>query len=156
MRNRRVIMADTSSSTADVTPKSTWLLPEGIVIALVPALAYAIALLYEVGFAGYFSIPISLIDVDLSSFVISLFSLLIVTIVLFFIANLFFMLWPANRREYITYFYPLLLWVLFMVAMFAVRREFLPVLRSTWMILIFIILYYLVPIIEYRKEKKDI
>lgn len=146
-------MAGASSTTEGLPPKTSGLLPEGILLALIPALAYAIALMYELGFASYFGIPISLVDVGFSSFGVSILSLFVVAAVLFFTANFLFMLWPESRREDIQYFHPLLFWGLFLLATFLVRKEFLPVLKTYWFVIIMILLFYIAPIFQYRKEK---
>ncbi len=146
-------MAGASSNKDGLTPKTSGLLPEGILLALIPALAYAIALLYELGFASYFGFPISLVDVDFSSFAVSILSLFGISIALFVIANLFFIFWPEYRQENIQYFYPLLFSILILLAVFMVRKEFLPVLKISWLIFLIILLFYVIPIFTYRKEK---
>lgn len=146
-------MAGPSSNTQGLTPKTSGLLPEGILVALIPALAYAIALMYELGFASYFGIPNSLVYVDFSSFAVSILSLFVVAVVIFFVANLLFILWPESRREDIQYFYPLLIGGLYLLAIFLVRKEFLPVLKNSWLVIFLIFLDYVIPIFEYRKEK---
>ena len=146
-------MARASSKTEGLTPKPSGLLPEAILVALIPALAYAIAVMYELGYASYFGIPISLVDVDFSSFGLSILSLFGIAFILFLAANLLFILWPEGRREDIQYFYPLLFWGLYVLGIFLARKEFLPVLNYSWFIIFLVLLYYILPIFQYRKEK---
>lgn len=58
-------------------------LTEGVLIAIAPVLAYAIAWLFEYGYLSYYSVPSSLIQVDIADIVRALAWLLIVAAVVF-------------------------------------------------------------------------
>lgn len=80
---------------------------EGIVVALVPAVSYAIAFAFEAGYFNHFNLPLSLIEINLSGTIIAFFSLLVTLFVFYSIAELVNPFWgimPQAIRSRL-YFY---------------------------------------------------
>lgn len=99
----------TEQTPAPNTEGRTWL-TEGILIAAVPAVAYGMAFTYEYGFASYFHIPVTLIEVGLSNVFIALGYLLSAIFAMYVLAELVNPFWGklpapvrARLRVYIGY-----------------------------------------------------
>jgi hypothetical protein len=71
---------------------------EGILVAAVPTLGYALAFAYELGFSSTFSIPIELVKIQLSNIFWGSISVLLIFGILFGLANMFFMIVQPKSR----------------------------------------------------------
>jgi len=65
---------------------------QGIVVAAVPLIGYAMAFLYEVGFCGEFGIPLEFISVNLTTVFIAVGTLLLVVAIIFYVISLLMMI----------------------------------------------------------------
>jgi hypothetical protein len=70
----------------------SWL-TEGILLALLPVVSYAIAFTYEVGYFEHFGLPFSLVQIGITGSIIAFFSLLMSIFILYMLAELLNPLW---------------------------------------------------------------
>lgn len=92
--------------------QQTWF-SEGLVLALLSVMSYAIAFTYEAGYFEHFDLPLSLIEINISVMIVAFFSLLVTLLLFYAVAEMFNPFWgkmpqPLRSRFffYIYFLFP--------------------------------------------------
>jgi hypothetical protein len=132
--------------------KKSWM-PEGLILAAGPVLAYGIVFAHEVGYADVFEIPLGFVSIDVTSILIVTVAMVPVLYALSWLAYMGLSLLPAHdspiRQRLQRLLVPSLLFVLFLMLYGARWLEWL---WTAVFLLIVTFLEFGLPLIKQRKE----
>lgn len=141
------------SQVKDKGKSANLLVQQGLVVAAVPLIGYAMAFVYEVGFCSEFRIPREFISINLTTVFIAVGALLGVIAAIYFLVNMFLIVVPKpkNRvlRRELSAFYAVSLIILVIVIIF--WGLWLELISVAVLFLFFVFFIFVFPLITQRK-----